>query len=318
MQKRILLTGIGGDIGQSVLRCLLDSKQKDFIVGCDMGEFAAVRKDVDVFCIAPPASDFKRYLNFIKGIVKEYGLNYIIPISEAEIEFYDVNSSIFDDMNVCVLIHSHKIVTTFLDKFLTMEFFRENDILHPKTYCLEQYHNELSFPIFLKPRKGCGGKKNIVVKDEEDLDYFRKKIPDAIVQETVGTLDQEYTVGVFSDGIKIHSIAFKRYLGYGSLTKVAHFLEDQVINDLVERIAKLIDLRGSLNIQMRKTEKGYIPFEVNPRFSSTVYMRHFFGFSDVQWWLDINEGKKINYVSKFSKGTAVKTVGENFFDLCEL
>jgi carbamoyl-phosphate synthase large subunit len=36
-------------------------------------------------------------------------------------------------------------------------------------------------------------------------------------------------------------------------------------------------------------------FEINPRFSSTVLMRHRLGFSDVLWAIDEAEGKLINF-----------------------
>jgi carbamoyl-phosphate synthase large subunit len=50
-----------------------------------------------------------------------------------------------------------------------------------------------------------------------------------------------------------------------------------------------------MNIQMRLTDKGPRVFEINPRFSSTVLMRHRLGFSDVLWAIDEAEGKLINF-----------------------
>ena len=58
-------------------------------------------------------------------------------------------------------------------------------------------------------------------------------------------------------------------------------------------IAEGLDLRGSMNIQLRLTDKGPRVFEINPRFSSTVLMRHRIGFSDVLWALEEAEGKSV-------------------------
>ena len=66
---------------------------------------------------------------------------------------------------------------------------------------------------------------------------------------------------------------------------------------------------------MRKTKRGFIPFEINPRLSSTVYFRHFFGFKDVEWWIDMHEGNQIKYTLKYDKGIGVRTINETFFDL---
>ena len=62
---------------------------------------------------------------------------------------------------------------------------------------------------------------------------------------------------------------------------------------MCETIAKGLNLRGSMNIQMRLTTQGPRVFEINPRFSSTVLMRHRIGFSDVLWALDEAEGKEL-------------------------
>ena len=48
-------------------------------------------------------------------------------------------------------------------------------------------------------------------------------------------------------------------------------------------VAEQLDLIGSMNIQLRLTADGPRIFEINPRFSSTVYMRNLIGFSDVIW-----------------------------------
>ena len=44
-----------------------------------------------------------------------------------------------------------------------------------------------------------------------------------------------------------------------------------------------MNLKGSINVQLRITEEGPMIFEINPRFSSTAFMRHKLGFSDVNW-----------------------------------
>ena len=53
------------------------------------------------------------------------------------------------------------------------------------------------------------------------------------------------------------------------------------------QIAESLDLFGSINIQLRLVEKeGPMVFEINPRFSSTVGMRHMIGFSDLIWSIE--------------------------------
>jgi carbamoyl-phosphate synthase large subunit len=50
-----------------------------------------------------------------------------------------------------------------------------------------------------------------------------------------------------------------------------------------------------MNIQLRLTDQGPRVFEINPRFSSTVLMRHRIGFSDLLWALSEAEGLAVEY-----------------------
>ena len=312
-KRGMLITGAGGDIGQGIIKCLKDIEPDLCLLGCDIDPFAAGRELVEKFYPAPLVDDSERYLNFIKKILREEGVSHIFPATEIEIEFFDKYKNHFED--ITLFINKHDIIATFLVKYIAVEFLKHNNLLHSKTYLIESYDKELEYPFILKPRKGWGSKGLVAISDAEELNYFRRRVKDYIIQEIVGTEADEYTVTVFSTGRQTYSIAFKRTLGYGSLSKVAHLVWDEQLQSLAEDIAKAASLEGSLNIQCRKTDSGYIPFDVNPRFSSTVYTRHFFGFQDVKWWLDFTQGRPIEYIPRYKKGVVVRTIGETFFDL---
>lgn len=315
-QKVVLVTGIGGDIGQSIIKCLKDTGYRLIIIGCDIDSYAAGKSSVKEFFEAPKALESRKYFSFLKALVKKRKIDYIIPSSEIEIEFFNLHRRYFNDKDIFLFINSANVLRNFLDKYETTVFLRKNGFPYPKTCLLKDYHNELGYPLVLKPRKSCGGKGLIIVNSKRELNFFKGNASNMIVQEMVGSPNEEYTVGVFSTGENVYSIAFKRCLGYGSLTKVAQLVIDPKVEDIASGIATAANLKGSLNIQFRRTEDGYVPFEINPRFSSTVYIRHFFGFQDVKWWIDLAEGKPVHYEKpKYKKGIAVRTIGESFSDL---
>lgn len=310
----MLVTGVGGDIGQSLLKCLKDTDYKFSLLGCDIDPFAGGRALVEKFYQSPCALDSENYLRFITRLLESEDIRYVFPTSEAEIEFFDIHRDRFKN-NITIFINSHDIVRIFLDKYETALLLANNNLPSPRTYLIEHYKNELGYPCILKPRRGHGNKSLILINDLAEFDFFRRRLKNYVVQENIGTTDEEYTVTVFSTREKSYSIAFKRSLGYGSLSKVAQLVHDAHLERLAERIAMTVSLEGSLNIQCRKTDSGYVPFEVNPRFSSTVYVRHFFGFQDVKWWMDLKEGKPVEYKPRFKGGTCVRTISETFFDL---
>jgi carbamoyl-phosphate synthase large subunit len=318
MNKIILVTGIGGDIGQSVLKCLKDLKRGFKIIGCDKDCYAAGKLSCDKFFIAPGAGTGAKYMDFIRELVENEGVEYILPVSEPEIEVYNANRGYFETKDIKLFIHSPFIIETFLDKYVTAQFLKNNGLLCPRTYLLNDFNDQMSFPVLLKMRKGCGAKGQVIIEDAEELSFYKRRLEGAIVQEIVGSNDEEYTVGVFSNGEDVYTIAFKRYLGYGSLTKIAQLVYDDRIRDSAEKIARACKLEGSFNIQFRKTREGYVPLEINPRFSSTVYIRHCFGFQDVAWWIDLKEGRRTAFVPRYKEGVAVRSINEAFFDMVSL
>jgi len=311
--KSVLVTGVGGDIGWNVIKCLKASGYKFQLVGCDIDSYAAGRYVADNFAQAPKVSDNEDYFTFMEKTIRKYRVGYIYPTTETEIQFFDRHREYFDKSGLVVFVNNSFIVNTFTDKYDTMNFLNDNGIWHPTTFLIEDFDNQLDFPVVVKVRKGWGGKGLLVISDIEGVDLYKKRNTNAIVQEYIGTEDEEYTVGVFSNGIDVYSICFRRYLGYGSLSKFVELVHSDEVAHIVETIARASNLQGCMNVQFRKTAQGYVVFEINPRISSTVYFRHVFGFQDVKWWLDMKLNKPIDYKLKYQKGIGVRTVEEVFF-----
>lgn len=313
--KTILVTGVGGDIGQSVIKCLREARPRQTIIGCDTDLYAAGRGMTDDFFQAPSAGKLAQYERFISQLITRKKIKYLLPTSEPEILFYGSRRSTFAQKGVTLFINDPFCLETFFDKFETAEFLKQNGFLHPRTHLIEDFRGQLPYPVLVKRRHGWGGKGLYVVRNSREMAFHRNSFKDGVVQEIVGVPDEEYTAGVFSDGKATHSIAFRRDLGYGSLSKVAKLVRDPEIEKVALKLARAVDLKGSLNVQMRKTAKGYVPLEINPRFSSTVYVRHCFGFQDVRWWMDMMENKEIEFKPRYKAGVAVRCLSETFFEL---
>ena len=130
-----------------------------------------------------------------------------------------------------------------------------------------------------------------MIRDQRDFDIVREKASERlVVQKYVGSSEDEYTVGAFSDGGQIRSVAFRRTLGFGGMSVRVETVVDETLDDIVRRAAELLELKGSINIQLRKENGKYYIFEINPRLSSTVRFRYKLGFKDVIWWLEMLDG----------------------------
>jgi carbamoyl-phosphate synthase large subunit len=310
----ILVTAVSGDIGSSAVRSLKDKNIR--VVGCDLNKLCPVHDMLSVFYESPSASLEDVFINFLLQVIKLEDVGFLLPISEPEIEVLNLKRALFEELGVKLLLNSNEIITNFMDKLNTVRYLERIGVKVPRTTLLREYDRSLRFPVIVKPRKGYGSKQIWKAEDIYDIEYLhRKDNGHLIVQELIGSDDDEYTTGVFSDGKHISNITFHRKLGYGGLSKEATFYENPILSDLAERIANAAKLIGSINIQSRRVDDIFIPFEINARLSSTLIFRKKFGFDDAGWWIDVLSGKEYSYRKKYTAGIAVRCVYEEYFGL---
>jgi carbamoyl-phosphate synthase large subunit len=289
--RRILITGIGGDIGQGVASILREARPEIELFGVDIHAQHGGHLFVDHFLLVPSANS-SGYLSALKRIVLEHKIDIVIPMSEPELKaalpFEELASG------VKWITAGVPVVQAGLDKLKTMQALLDIDVSVPWTKQVSNGY-PISYPCILKSRAGSGSRAVFVVKSDEEADYLVKRYPDAIFQELLEPEDREVTCAVYrrKDGDVSTLLMLRRLTG--GFTGWAKVIKDTAATEMCERIAKGLDLRGSMNIQMRLTENGPRVFEINPRFSSTVLMRHRLGFCDVLWAIDEAEGKLINF-----------------------
>ena len=285
MNKKIniLVTGCGGDIGQSIGKILLESEFADKLYGIDIsrknpGQFIYPNFSVGLSIKNPD------YLKRLERYVNQYNIHLIIPISEAELRFFSEHKTLDKIGNAKMITASSLSLEIGFDKFETAEFLKRNNLPFPETSQIKSSNRIDKFPVILKSRTGSGSKDIYKINSKEDfLFHTKNSINDYVIQEFIPGEDGEFTCGLFrsSKGI-IRSLIFKReltggYSGYGEV------IENNEITVLLEALADKLRLIGSINVQLRiKNDVPHV-FEINPRFSSTVLFRHLFGFKDLEW-----------------------------------
>lgn len=281
MSYNILVTGCGGDIGQSIGKILNSSKLVENLYGCDISNKNAGSLIFNNFFLSFPCSD-KKYLKEIKNFVNEKKIDFVIPASEPELRYLLKLNKIIKIGNAKLIIANKMALTIGFDKLKTANFLQENNFPYPETFTVNENINK-TYPLIMKSRTGSGSSSVYIINDDKDYSFFSSKNPDFIVQEYLNGDNGEFTCGLFRDKLgETRSISFKReltggYSGYGEV------INNKIIDHLLLKLANKIDLIGSINVQLRITKKKPIIFEINPRFSSTVLFRHLFGFKDLEW-----------------------------------
>lgn len=277
----ILVTGIGGDIGDSIGRILRGSGVAGRLIGCDIHD-RHLGKFVFNECYLLPRADAPDYLDRLVGLARASGVDLIIPASEPEQRSLKSQEVLREIDGIPLIIANRESLDVGFDKLRTAQFLEANGLPFPWTRRVDT-EDPRELPCIIKSRFGAGSKQVGRVERSDMVAAYRVISPDYIWQEQVGTVDEEYTCGVFgSRACETRVIAFRRRLN-GGITASGEAVVDREIDRLCRAIAGALMLEGSINVQLRMTERGPVVFEINPRFSSTVIFRHRLGFCDVLW-----------------------------------
>ena len=298
----ILVTGCGGDIGQSIGKILAKSTYTKNLFGIDISDKNAAQFIYPNFSVGLPYTH-PDYLKKLEIFIEENNIDAIIPIAEPELRFFSDQNTLDNIGNAKMIIASSLALEIGFDKFKTAEFLKSENLPFPETILAKDLMNIESFPVILKSKTGSGSKNIYKINTMDEFSFYtRNDIEDYVVQEFITDKNGEFTCGLYrSSKGEIRSQIFKReltggYSGYGEV------VENDIITNLLEKLANKLDLVGSINVQLRITENTPMVFEINPRFSSTVLYRHLFGFEDLIWSIEDALGYKLSDNRKNATG----------------
>lgn len=306
MPISVLVTGVGGTAGESVVSAIRLMKQPVRVVGVDCNPFSAGLYLVDKGYISPFAID-PNFITQLKQICIKESIKVLIPTVDEELIPIALSRSEFEKCGIRVLLPSSNILEQTLDKWKTYLLLHEARIPTINSMILQDSEavvKNLGFPFVIKPRQGRGGRDVIVLENLALFDYYCKKIVNPIFQEKLN--GEEYTVDVVAcrKG-KILSIIPKRRVEMrGGSTYKAITIHHKEIETTTKKIAALLQADGPLNVQFKintKTGQANV-LEINPRFSSTLSLTVYAGVNSVELLIEDALGITHNKKYPFKKG----------------
>lgn len=306
MLKRILVTGTGGDVAVGIVKCILSDMPQAVLFSCDIKPIVPYLNCFEKHFVAP-RYDSDDYLPAIKKACLDYEITHFFPTTEPEILIANKHKDFFGENDILLVINNQQILDVATSKYKTAAFLRENGVNVPETYLPDKLPSIIDYPMVVKPDFGRGSAYLIKINNQQDLDNALAVVPSPVIQKYVGTAEQEFTVGVFSNGHSTRSISYRRTLGIGNMSVFVEVVQDPKLEQIAHTVAQIFCLKGAFNIQLRLHEGKYYIFEVNPRISSTVAFRHQMGFKDVIWWLQTLNGDPIEDFNIINAGvTGIK------------
>ncbi len=321
----ILVTGAGSGVGQSIIKSLKISNINCNIISADINEYNAALYRTKKSILVPKVEK-KGTLNWYLKNLKKLKINILMIGSEFDINFFSKYQNIIKKKTNCeVCVADKDVVKMANDKYLTQVFLKKNNLPFLKTYAPNNlkealnFSKKLSLPFILKSRIGTSSRNVYLIKKLKDLVSLFHFVNKPIIQEHIGSLkndlNTEYTCSFFTTKNKkiIGPFISKRKILNGT-SWITEVTEDKKISKLILRIAKLINNKGSFNIQLRKSSRGPIPFEFNPRFSGTTSIRSKFGFNEPEMFVKNFYQNKTVKNPKIKKGICLRYIEEIFLN----
>jgi carbamoyl-phosphate synthase large subunit len=140
----------------------------------------------------------------------------------------------------------------------------------------------------LKPRNGSASRDLHIIQDEEELRFFFPRTPQPILQEYLNNngAAEEFTCSVFvdRDGAPVGTFMARRELSGGATWRAEVGVWPE-IHELLQAIGSGLRPLGVMNVQLRLTPRGPVPFEINIRCSGTSAIRAYYGFNEPEMLL---------------------------------
>ncbi len=301
----ILIAGIGGaSLGTEILKCLVLADRYT-VFGCDISRLAFGHYQhgfAKTFLV-----DRNRYVESVIEVCREASIDVIIPGGEEPLVLLNAARDQLTGAGLRVAGNSPEVVSQFSDKQSTFKKLGDLGFRVPLTVNPSQPADldNMTYPCIVKPATGSGGSSFVFLAEDREeawlyVGYLLKNAKIPLVQEYISDSEGEFTIGVlsFPDRSVAGSIALKRTFdsklsvllktktgvvssGYsqGLIDEFPEFRET------AEKIAVAIESEGPINVQGRVKDGVLIPFEINPRFSASTYLRAMAGFNEVDIYL---------------------------------
>lgn len=242
------------------------------------------------------------YIPFLLKYCKEKKMEAVISLFDIDLPILAKHKKEFCEIGTSVIVSDIDFIEICNDKWKTFQFLNSHEFDVPNTYislsgAMDALKTgKVQYPVMVKPRWGMGSIAVYQADNEEELDIFYNKIKREIAQtylkyESKQDMDkcvliqekltgQEYGLDVINnlDGKYVNTIVKKKIAMRSGETDCAMTVEEPLIVELGEKVARLSHHVANLDIDLFKTKEGklYI-LEMNARFGGGYPFSHLAG-----------------------------------------
>lgn len=263
-----LISGPSGDVGNSIIRILnkIKIKKKIFIIG---NTKLNTKRN---FHLSPSVKDNLKYKNFVKNFIIKNKIDFFFPCINEEQNLYDTKKI----GNCDIVINNNKKIKFFSNKLKLQQFLKKNKFNYISSFAATKKNIlKINPPFVFKPIFGKGSQGMKIIFNNSGKN---KILPnnDYLIQSYIKD-KKDYTAFFLREKNNILTMSvFERILKNGS-TIYAKLIkwDDSIVHLNYFKFLKKVALKTGLNfsnIQFKIKNKKIHIYEINTRFSGTIYL----------------------------------------------
>ena len=293
------------------------------IVTVDSREDVVGKYMSDSFHVIPKADD-DGFLEEVLKIVKEEGIDVVLPQVTRELEKFSENSDLFESIGVKVVVMKPEVLKVMNNKYLLMKEFQRLGynqgkfrILRSKSdlfeFAEEMGYPENDFVVKLAVSNGMRGLR-VVTSRKLDLKSFVNEKPSGIfatIDEIAALFDEgelelvgmeyfpgeEYTVDVYRSPLsgKVVVIPRLRSSIRSGITFEGVIERSEELIEKSERLSVHLDASYCFGFQFKRMKNGEFGLlESNPRVQGTMIMSVMAGANMIYWAVKEALGEEVD------------------------
>lgn len=279
------------------------------VIATDCSKLAPALYEADRHYVVP-SLDSEDYLEVILDICMENRVKAVLSLIDPELSFLAKHNDLFLRNGVLPIVSDYDAVQLCFDKYRMACFLQAHGYPTARSYIskAEFYADvragRISYPVFVKPRKGSASVNINTVYSQEELELLLGKYDDLMIQQFMQ--GKELGADVYIDMIsgEVVSIFAKEKLRMrAGETDKSVSVKDGTLFRLIIDFVKTAGLRGIVDIDIFRVDRNYFISEVNPRFGGGYPHAHECGVNVVEMILTNVQGRcNTSRVGMYSEG----------------
>jgi carbamoyl-phosphate synthase large subunit len=213
-----------------------------------------------------PHTDSPEFNTAIVELCQNHEIDLVLPLIDPDIPVLAANRDAIEKTGAQVAVVDPAAANIASDKWSAKRFFAQHGLASPRSWLPDQSELEnAEYPLFIKPRGGSAAQHTYRADDREELDFFLRRVPDAIVQEFLP--GPEITCDVVCDlaGKVMAIVQRQRIAVRGGEAIKSLTVSHSALDAACRKIAQCLPARGPITVQcMMKNDRPYF-IEINGR-----------------------------------------------------